>query len=221
MTCRAVLFDAAETLFTLRGGSIGEIYAEVARRFGSEAPASEIDAAFVRQFQHSGPVTTESEKQWWKDVVHRVFTEVGMIRDFDGFFGEVYERFRDSRGWKLFPETRQVVEQLKSRGVPLGVISNFDSRIYTVMESLGILSFFDAVTISSEAGYAKPHPKIFATAIHRIGVPAGETLFAGDSLVDDYQAGKAAGLQAVLVDRAGRYAGMKSIRRIASLVEIL
>src|SRR5262245_43486001 len=65
MKIDAVLFDAAETLFTTRG-SVGEIYGEVARQFGSTTPSSEIQAAFVRQFRHSGPLAREDEKEWWK-----------------------------------------------------------------------------------------------------------------------------------------------------------
>jgi putative hydrolase of the HAD superfamily len=215
----AVLFDAAETLFTTRG-TVGEIYAEAARLYGSEASAAEIDAAFSRQFQHSGPTTRDGERQWWKDVVHRVFLDVGMVPDFDAFFEDVYTRFRNAQGWRLFPDTLGALEQLKSGGFRLGVVSNFDSRVYAVLESLKIRSFFQAITISSEAGYAKPHPKIFEAAVRAAGAPAHRTLYAGDSLMDDYQAGEAAGLHTVLVDRAGRYRRIKSIRRIESLHDI-
>src|SRR3954462_8642182 len=104
MRFEAVLFDAAETLFTTRG-SIGELYGGVARQCGSTADDASIQAAFLRQFQHSGPISTDTEKEWWRQVVHRVFSEVGMIENFDQFFEKVYDQFRDSRGWRLFPET--------------------------------------------------------------------------------------------------------------------
>jgi putative hydrolase of the HAD superfamily len=216
----AVLFDAADTLFTTRG-SVGEIYGGVARGYGATASTAEIQEAFVRQFQHSGPLTTDNEKQWWKDVVRRVFLYVGMFENFDRFFSEVYELFGDSRGWMLFAETREVLEELKQLGLKLGVISNFDSRLYSVMQDLDIHSFFESITIFSETGYAKPQPEIFMAAVRSLAVPAGRILFAGDSLLDDFQAGQAAGLDAVLVDRSGRYAGMKSVRRIKSLLEIV
>ena len=216
MNYDAVLIDAAETLFTTRG-SVGAIYGGVARRFGCTTPAPEIQKAFQRQFRHSGPLTTENEKQWWKDVVHRVFSDVGMVPDFDRFFEEVYENFRDSRGWVLFAETHEVLDELKRCGLKLGVISNFDSRIYSVMRSLKILEFFDDVTISSETGYAKPHPGIFRAAIAACDEVPGRILFVGDNPVDDVEAGQAAGLHAVLIDRTGRYSGLSSLRRIENL----
>jgi putative hydrolase of the HAD superfamily len=220
MNYNAVLFDAAETLFTTRG-SVGSIYSTVAQKFGSTASPSEIQEAFNRNFQHSGPLSPRVEKEWWKDVVHRVFSDVGMIQDFDRFFDEVYELFRDSRGWMLFPETREVLRDLHQHNLKLGVISNFDSRLYSVLEDLRIRSLFTAVTICSEVGFAKPQPEIFEVAIQALGVRPEGIVFAGDSLVDDFQAGKSAGLEAVLVDRTGRYAGMRSVRRITSLTELL
>jgi len=217
---KAVLFDAAETLFHTRG-TVGEIYGKVAHEYGSTAPYELIHASFLRQFRHSGPLSTTNEKDWWKDVVRRVFTEVGMVRDFDQFFDKVYNKFRDSEGWTLFPETLQLLEDLKSRQLKLGVISNFDSRVYTVMRSLGILHFFDTVTISSETGFAKPDPRIFDAAVRSLGTALSETLLVGDSLRDDVEAGNRVGLTAILVDRDGRYPRADHVRRVRSLQEIM
>jgi len=219
MKIQAVLFDAAETLFTTRG-SVGEIYGGIAREFGSTARATDIQAAFVRQFRHSGPLTREHEKEWWKDVVHRVFTEVGMVREFDRYFEKVYDTFRGSEAWILFPETREVLGELKNRGLRLGVISNFDSRVYSVMRSLDILSFFDAVTISSETGFAKPQPEIFRTALQALHVTADRTLLVGDSVADDVIAAKAVGIAALLLDRHGKHK-VDSIQSIHNLRDVL
>jgi len=208
-----ILFDAAETLFTTRG-SVGEIYGDIARNYGSHASAGEIQTAFLNQFRHSGPLRTESEKQWWREVVHGVFTEVGMVANFDRFFEEVYEQFRDNRGWKLFPETLPVLNELRQRGYRLGVVSNFDSRIYSVLESLEILRFFDSITISSEAGFAKPEPGIFHEAIRSAGVPSSRILYIGDSLSNDVLAGEAAGIHSILIDR-------NQTRNVARPIEVI
>jgi putative hydrolase of the HAD superfamily len=217
---RAVLFDAAETLFTTRG-SVGEIYGSIARKFGSKAPADVIQAAFARQFRGAGPLSQQDQKRWWKDVVHRVFNEVGMVDNFDQFFDQVYDSFRDSQGWTLFPETIEVLAELKKRGLRLGVISNFDDRAYSVMRSLNILQFFDSVTLSSETGYCKPDREIFEAAVRSLGVPASEVLLVGDSLHDDVEAAMKAGLSAVLLDRRNRHESAENVPRISSLKEVL
>jgi len=220
MKFRAVLFDAAETLFTTRG-SVGEIYGTVARRYGSQHTPEAIQAAFLRNFRGAGPISIEDQKRWWKDVVFRVFNEVGMIQNFDQFFDEVYEKFRDSQGWILFPETHDVLNQLKDRGLKLGVISNFDSRIYSVLDSLGIRQFFDTITLSSETGYCKPDPEIFAAAVRSLGLPASQVLLVGDSPHDDVEAGLRAGLSAVLIDRNGRHDAKDHLERISSLEDVV
>jgi len=219
MKFRAVLFDAAETLFTTRG-SVGEIYAAVAHQYGSTATAENIQAAFVRNFGGAGPLSVKNQKQWWKDVVHRVFTEVGMVENFDQFFDQVYDTFRNSQGWVLFPETLQVLKELKAAGCKLGVVSNFDTRIYTVMESLSILEFFDAVTTSSETGFCKPDREIFEAAVRALKTAPSDTVLVGDNLRDDVEAGRSAGLHAILIDRTGRHTS-SPVQRISSLRELI
>ena len=217
---RAVLFDAAETLFTTRG-TVGQIYGSIARRYGSTAPFEAIQAAFARQFRGAGPLSIEDQKGWWKDIVHRVFSDVGMVDNFDQFFDEVYDRFRSSEGWVLFPETIEALTELKRSGFKLGVISNFDNRIYSVMQSLNILQFFDTVTLSSETGYCKPDREIFDAAVQALDVQASEVLLVGDSLRDDVEAGMRAGLHAALLDRDKRHPAVQHVPRISSLTDLL
>jgi putative hydrolase of the HAD superfamily len=207
-------------LFTTRG-SVGEIYATVAQAYGSKAEPDAIQAAFLRQFRGAGPISVHDEKRWWKDIVHRVFAEVGMVENFDQFFERVYDTFRNSQGWMLFPETLEVLNELKGLGLKLGVISNFDSRAYSVFESLGIRHFFDAVTLSSEAGFSKPDAGIFEAAVRALALPASTILLVGDSLHDDVEPAIRLGLQAVLIDRRNRYASTGHIARISSLKELL
>jgi putative hydrolase of the HAD superfamily len=222
MNYDAVLFDAAETLFTTRG-SVGELYAEAARDFGSTAAAAEIQSAFARQFRHAGPTSAAGEKAWWRDVVRRVFAEVGMVDDFDGLFERLYGMFRGSGSWMLYPETLETLESLKARGLKLGIVSNFDSRIYGVLDGLAIRRFFDAVTISSEVGTAKPDPEIFHAAVRAIGVPDRRILFTGDNLASDVEGGARAGLFAVLVDRHDRHpgAGFPRVRDLRGILGML
>jgi len=220
MKFRAVLFDAAETLFTTRG-PVGEIYASVARQYGSRTHPDAIQAAFARQFRGAGPVSVEDEKRWWKDIVYRVFSEVGMVENFDEFFDRVYDTFRNAGGWMMFPETPDVLEHLKNLGLKLGIISNFDTRIYSVLDSLGIRHFFDAITLSSEVGFSKPDRRLFESAVRALGVRAPSVLMVGDNPDDDVEPAMQAGLAAVLLDRSNRYAAKSHLRRISSLKELV
>ncbi|WP_455378211.1 HAD-IA family hydrolase [Petrachloros mirabilis] len=212
---RVIFFDAADTLFHVNG-SVAEIYLQYAVQFGfQQTPDSltSIKQAFSRAFKDAPPpvfAATESgqikqsERLWWFDVVHNVFYRVGMFERFDEFFEQVFAVFEDPGSWKLFPETLPTLNRLREQGLELGIISNFDSRLFPVMRGLGIADAFDTVTISSLAHAAKPSPKIFQIALEKHAVDPDEALHVGDSLRDDVEGATKAGLRAVLLDRALR-----------------
>lgn len=228
---RVVFFDAADTLFHVKG-SVAEIYLRHAAEFGfAQTPESlsAIKQAFGRAFRDAPPpifAATEpaqikhSERLWWFDIVHNVFYRVGMFERFDDFFERVFQVFEEPGAWELFPETVRTLAALKTQGVELGIISNFDSRLFSVLRGLGLADTFDTVTISSLAQAAKPAPRIFQVALDKHAVDPEEALHIGDSLRDDVEGARKAGLRAILLDRQGTQQGT-DIRSIRALDELL
>lgn len=227
---KVIFFDAAETLFKTRG-SVGDIYLKIARKYGSRTSKEAIDEAFFNGFKKSPPAVISQdissserikiEKNWWRTVVKQVFTEVGMIPSFDSYFQEVYTVFKGSQGWELFPETIEVLSSLKKKGYSLGLITNFDTRVYEVTKALGIAHLLDSMTLSSETGAPKPHPVIFKRAVDAHQIRPSEALHVGDSLSDDVEGALKAGLQAVLIDRHHLFKPGKDYIKIESLTELL
>ena len=227
---QVVFFDAADTLFHVHG-SVAEIYLHHAVEFGfPQKPDSlvAIKQAFSRAFGEAPPpifaVTDptrikQSERLWWFDIVHHVFYRVGMFERFDEFFDHVFRAFEDHRSWRLFPETVSTLTRLKERNLELGIISNFDSRLFTVLRGLGIAEAFDTVTISSLAQAAKPASQIFHLALEKHAIDPEEALHIGDSLREDVEGAKKAGLHTALLDRDGRQQGT-GIRTIKNLEEL-
>ena len=230
---RVVFFDAAETLFHVNG-SVADIYLRCAVQFGYQPKPDAvmlIREAFRRAFHDAPPpvfAATESaqlkqsERLWWFDVVHNVFYRVGMFERFDEFFEHVFRVFADAASWKLYPEVPATLTALRSRGLELGIVSNFDSRLFDVLRGLEIADLFDTVTISSLAHAAKPSPKIFELALSQHAVDPGEAMHVGDSLRDDVGGATKAGLHAVLVARQGTQAppGVQSIRTLDELIPL-
>lgn len=227
---RVVFFDAADTLFHVQG-SVGEIYLRHAVEFGFvQKPDSltGITQAFRRAFREAPPPVfaaadpvrlKQSERLWWFDIVHNVFYRVGMFERFDEFFDHVFRVFEDHGSWRLFPETVSTLARLKAQGLELGIISNFDSRLFGVLRGLGIAEAFDTVTISSLAQAAKPAPQIFLSALEKHAVDPEEALHVGDSLREDVEGGRRAGLHVALVDREGREQ-QGDVPRLESLEEL-
>jgi putative hydrolase of the HAD superfamily len=101
----------------------------------------------------------------------------------------------------IYDEVIPTLENWLEEGIELGIISNFDSRIYPVLEELELRKFFQSITISSSVGAAKPEEKIFLTALAKHNCPPQKAWHIGDSLTEDYQGAIAAGLRAFLIKR--------------------
>jgi putative hydrolase of the HAD superfamily len=63
----------------------------------------------------------------------------------------------------------------------------------------------DFVAASARIGYDKPHPGIFEWALEQAGVAPSSALHVGDHLDADVAGARGVGIDAVLVDRRGRY----------------
>lgn len=206
---KAVFFDAGGTLFRPYP-SVGELYSDTAVRYGLRTNPREIEARFHAYWMEqdglagrSGHSSPEAEKEWWRSLVRGVFSEVGRIDDFDVFFDELYDLFARPEAWRLFPDALPVLRQLKEKGKILGIVSNWDSRLFGICEGLGLVPYLDFILASALVGAAKPHRRIFEEALKRAGVAPEEALHVGDSLKDDVRGARAAGIHALFIDRRG------------------
>ena len=207
---KAIFFDAAGTLIYLPR-SVGEHYREVAARFGADLDADALDRAF-REAWHAAPARLsqdtprpDDDKGWWRtlvdDVLARVLTGEQAAR-FDGkaFFEAAYAHFAEPGVWQAYPEAPATLEALRAHGYRLAVISNFDRRLYRVLDDLGLRRFFDAMIVSSEVGADKPDPRIFSRALQTLQVAAAEAWHVGDDPKRDGGA-EAIGLRVFRLDR--------------------
>ncbi|MBM4123742.1 MAG: HAD-IA family hydrolase [Nitrospira sp.] len=207
-----VFFDAAGTLFHVKG-SVAEVYLAYAEPYGVRRTPElleAVSAAFRRAFRDSPPpifAATEPadikrcERLWWFDIVHTVFYRVGMFEGFDEYFDTVFRAFADPQQWVLCPDTLGALTALKEGGYELGIISNFDTRLFPLLRGLGIEGLFDTVTISTLAKAVKPASQIFRLALDKHAVDPEDALHVGDSVRDDVEGARQAGLIGVLIDR--------------------
>lgn len=226
---RAVLFDAGNTLIRARS-SIGEIYAGVARRHGITATGAELDREFRNAFATrkeefvgsvSNPHTPARERAWWRKVVADAFRGAGIWAAaepaFDGIFDVLYAAFDGPELWEVFPDVAACLAKLEAEGIPKAVVSNWDSRLHTVLSGLHLHDRFRFVLTSAEFGAEKPAPSIFLEAARRLGQEPSRVLHVGDLIRDDVEGARSAGLRAMLIDRDGT---SPSSDRISSLAEL-
>ncbi len=209
---QVIFLDAVGTLFGV-AGSVGSIYADIAQRHGVMADPKTLNQAFFRTFSAApemafpgcDPATIpQREYQWWRVLAQQTFSSAGVIDqfvDFDRFFADLYAHFATAAPWKVYPDVPVALQRWQRRGIELGIISNFDSRLYKVLEALHLADFFQSVTISSESGAAKPSPTIFETALQKHRCDPSQAWHLGDSEEDDFHGAKGAGLWGVWLKR--------------------
>jgi len=102
---------------------------------------------------------------------------------------------------RLYPEVKEVLEELISRGLQLALISNtiWPTHLHREdLTALGLDRYFRTVIFSRDFGRMKPHPAIFRSALDSLGVEPEFAMVVGDRAGADIAGAHAVGCKAVL-----------------------
>ncbi|MFN4100172.1 MAG: HAD family hydrolase [Pararhodobacter sp.] len=104
----------------------------------------------------------------------------------------------------LKPHAHQVLEDLRGRGLILGLLTNGTSaRQRAKLARFDLEGYFDAIRIEEEAGVGKPEPQAYTGLMSRLGVLPAACWFVGDDPYWDVQMPRSLGLTAVQYDEGG------------------
>jgi HAD superfamily hydrolase (TIGR01509 family) len=118
---------------------------------------------------------------------------------------------------------REVLAELRGRGLRLGAISNTVQPARIMNQSMirrGLAEYCDVQLYSSEIGVAKPHPAIFRAALDALGVAAERAVYVGDRLAADVAGSQGVGMKGVLIEVAHRAEYDPAIIPDARIVEL-
>ena len=196
-----ISFDATGVLFE-PNPSIGAIYSQVLDSFDIHLSEDELDRRFLVEFHkvRSKPVssiTEASELVRWRQVVKGILGEYYSEPIFKAF----WQAFESGENWKRMPKVEAVLQQLRDDGFRLIVVSNWDKRIYSILDQLKIRPFFEAVFISSELGVEKPSPEVFNRVAQDLNAPIEAFLHVGDSRREDLEAPAQVGWKSLLISQ--------------------
>ena len=217
---RAVLFDLGGTLVDERDFAG---WAELARRCYLDLGTDDLAHAYMEvedEFDRDPP-SLDPEKtivEFWRRTLSR-----SAGREVTAATAARYVAARrESDGpMALYSDARRCLESLRREHRTLGVVSNSTSeaRVRSILNRVGILSYFHRVVSSGTEGVAKPDPEIFRRAVERMGVTAGEAFYVGDLPNTDARAARAAGLHSAWLNRAATTVGVDPTE-ITSLLEV-
>jgi putative hydrolase of the HAD superfamily len=121
--------------------------------------------------------------------------------------------------FEAFADAAPALADIRARGMRVVVVSNWDYSLSEVLEQVGLGDELDAVVVSAVVGAKKPDRRIYDAALAAAGCGPAEALHVGDSVVDDVAGARAAGIEAVLLQREGEPPD-GSFRAIRSLSEL-
>jgi phosphoglycolate phosphatase len=86
---------------------------------------------------------------------------------------------------RVYPQVREVLEQLKARGVKLTIVTNKNGQYADlVLKAHGLCEFFDMVISGDALPVKKPDPAGVFECLKFFSVKPEQALFVGDSSID-------------------------------------
>ncbi|HYG95584.1 MAG TPA: HAD family phosphatase [Solirubrobacterales bacterium] len=93
---------------------------------------------------------------------------------------------------------RELLERLRERGTPLGLVSNSPLRfVHRSIELAGFGDYFDVILSAHEVAAPKPAPDPYLEACRRLGVEPGPSVVALEDSPTGVAAARAAGLTVI------------------------
>ena len=81
---------------------------------------------------------------------------------------------------ETFPDVRPVLDELRTAGIGMSVVSDNWAGLAGLFRSLDIEHYFAGFVISEVLGCCKPDPRMYAAGRELLGLDAGECLFVDD-----------------------------------------
>ena len=185
---RWATFDCYGTLIDWNGG-IGR---ELERLFGA-ARAGEL----LRAYHELEPqIQREDPGRSYREVLAIALARLGAPPEEHGALA------RSLPGWEPFPEVPAALEEARSRGWRLAVLSNTDRDFVDAsLARIGVP--FELAIVASEIGSYKPAPAHWEAFFARSGARRGGHVHVAASLFHDIAPAAALGLRTAWINRLG------------------
>jgi len=231
MRIKCVFFDVGNTLL-YPFPSVAHVVREVLADEGHlhdlaaiDAYMPLVDAYYEDRYRTDDTFWTDEGEtsQVWIGMYSLLCRELGIDVGAEKIARRVYDEFGDSRRWRAYSDVAPAFERLHDRGIPVGIISNWDCRLEGLLRGLGLATRISTVVSSACVGLHKPDPRIFELACERLGISANEAAHVGDHHYADIVGASAVGMTPVLIDRSGRPndATGRFVRTLDDLEEVL
>ena len=166
------------------------------------------DEQVAQRLSENLGVTEELAAAWlrpnWLPLLAGTISSDQMWQDVEQHYGQsIPAAQRDIWfGWDELtplPEMIELVRTLKSRGYPVGLLSNVTAHSAEIIKRHGGYDEFDFLVLSCDVGSNKPGPEIYHIALQKLGHILPENIVFLDDREANVRAANSAGLNALLV----------------------
>lgn len=207
MTCKAIIFDYIGTLVNCRGYNMADsentLYTSLYNagfRVGKKEFLDAYEVAhkkyrIIRYQQYREVTNAVWVAEALTNLGHTVGADDPRVKEaLNMFFQDFIDTLELREGAK--PLLKEVAQEYR-----LGLVSNFTYGpvIHKSLRKVGIDQFFNAMVVSDDIGWRKPSPVIFQDMLQRLQVTAAETVFVGDSPLEDIKGALDMGMRTVFV----------------------
>ena len=229
MTIKTVFFDVGNTLLT---PAIPEekVLCDAAACLGATLDIAVVSERIPAMYEYYEELFARDNSIWaddrraaetWMSMYEYLCDMVGIPEVGPQVARLGYETFLDPNSWTTFDDVIPTLLALKARQLPLGLISNWDNSLESIIDGLGLRPYFGVVLSSAVVGLHKPQLEIFELAMRRMGATKEESMYVGDHIDADIKGAANAGMKPVLIDRDNNYRDSEEYIRIQDMQELL
>jgi 2-haloacid dehalogenase len=184
---RWATFDCYGTLIDWNGG----IRRELARVFGEERADAQLE-----RYHEVEPALQAGGERSYRDVMTEAMSELGAPAGEDEGLAAALP------SWEPFPEVRPALEDARSRGWKLAILSNTDrDYIEASMGRIGVP--FELAIVASEIGSYKPGHRHWLRFFEATGAPRENHVHVAQSHFHDVVPATELGLRSIWINRYG------------------
>ncbi|QLL30518.1 hypothetical protein HG536_0A03360 [Torulaspora globosa] len=219
-----ITFDAYNTLYATTL-PVMQQYCLVAKKYNVIADPMQLTMKFPKVFKelrdrhpNYGKFTGITAVEWWSKLITNVFQPLEISKE---MVEEILVRFEGYQAYQVYPDVLDFIKEAKSKhpDVILGIISNTDPVVYTLLQNLGLYEYFKPhIFLSYDLDLKKPSKEIFEYALedmakryprllenNDLGTLRSRCWHIGDEAINDMRGAENAGWNGVLIDRNNKY----------------
>jgi HAD superfamily hydrolase (TIGR01509 family) len=166
---RAVIFDMDGVLTDSEPAFYAAVN-DVLARYGEHIDLDE----YERFIGNATPTT-------WAGIIKLKQLPAALDEIIDAYEAPLMARLREPR--PPLPGARELIDALRSRGVPIALCTASYSRwVDAILGGAGLLGLFDALSTADMVERTKPHPDPYLLAAKKLGIPPEACTVIEDSL---------------------------------------